>query len=248
MKSEKAKRFVQEEMLGLVDKRSHNPKQREIGFPEPVAKYILYLKYLYPPINYREIVRIIGNKFGYKTEHKKVKRFLDKNPITVQLELQLEQFYEFEDAYQARWTVVRMFYEGWDKKSIADLLKLSRSHVTALIQVFEKDNFAALEDKRARPENHPDNQMTLPFMDQVFQAQLKYPDAGSFRLHGILEQQLGEETPSQSTVGRAMAHNRLWRGAPHPLDQDADRVEWDMLRDLASVGQFISAANTYRKF
>lgn len=134
------------------------------------------------------------------------------------------------------------------KKSIADLLKLSRSHVTALIQVFEKDNFAALEDKRARPENHPDNQMTLPFMDQVFQAQLKYPDAGSFRLHGILEQQLGEETPSQSTVGRAMAHNRLWRGAPHPLDQDADRVEWDMLRDLASVGQFISAANTYRKF
>ena len=117
MKSEKAKRFVQEEMLGLVDKRSHNPKQREIGFPEPVAKYILYLKYLYPPINYREIVRIIGNKFGYKTEHKKVKRFLDKNPITVQLELQLEQFYEFEDAYQARWTVVRMFYEGWGKRA-----------------------------------------------------------------------------------------------------------------------------------
>jgi hypothetical protein len=58
-------------------------------------------------------------------------------------------------------------WEGWDKKSIAALLKLSRSHVTTLIQAFEKDNFAALEDKRTRPQNHPDNQMALPFMDQV---------------------------------------------------------------------------------
>jgi transposase InsO family protein len=36
-------------------------------------------------------------------------------------------------------------------------------------------------------------------------------------LQGILEQQLGEDTPSERTVGRAMAHNRLWRGAPDPL-------------------------------
>ena len=41
--SEKAKRFVQEGMLGLVDKRSHPSTKTEIGYPEPVAKYILYL-------------------------------------------------------------------------------------------------------------------------------------------------------------------------------------------------------------
>jgi len=91
-----------------------------------------------------------------------------------------------------------MYYEGWKKKSIAAVLKLSRQHVTTIIQAFEKDGFAALEDRRTRPANHPDNQMTLPFMDKVFQAQ---PDAGRFRIHGILEQESGEETPSDKTVG-----------------------------------------------
>ena len=110
-----------------------------------------------------------------------------------------------------------MFYEGWNKKSIANLLKLSRQHVTTIIQAFEEDGFAGLEDKRTRPVNHPENQMTLPFMEEVFRAQLEYPDAGRFRLHGVLEQKMGEETPSERTVGRAMAHNRFWRGAPDPL-------------------------------
>lgn len=99
-------------MLGLVDQRAAAAGEREIGFPDPIAKYILYLKHLYPPIHYREIVRIIGKKFGYETDHHKVKRFLDKNPVTVQLELELTHFHDFEDAYEARWTVVRMFYEG----------------------------------------------------------------------------------------------------------------------------------------
>lgn len=144
-----------------------------------------YLKRLYPPIHYREIVRIVGNKFGYKTNHGKVKRFLERHPVAVQLELELTHFHDFEDAFEARWTVVRMFYEGWNKKCIAGVLKLSRQHVATLIEAFEKDGFAALEDKRTRPENYPDNQMTLPFLDKVFKAQLEYPDAGRFRLHGM---------------------------------------------------------------
>jgi transposase InsO family protein len=222
---EKAKRFVREGMLGLADKRLAGDNEREIGYPEPVARYILYLKHLYPPIHYREIVRIIGTKFGYRTNHHKVKRFLERNPVTVQLELKLVHFHDFEDAYEARWTVVRMYYEGWNMKSIADLLKVSRKHVADLIQAFEEDDFAGLEDKRTRPVNHPDNQLTFPFMDRVFRAQLEYPDAGRFRLHGIIEHELGEETPSERTVGRAMAHNRFWRGAPHPLQTDEETAD-----------------------
>jgi hypothetical protein len=162
-------------------------------------------------------VRIIENKFGYQTDHHKMKRFLERHPVTAQMELKLVHFHEFEDAYAARWTVVRMFYEGWNVKSIANLLKVSRQHATELIQAFEKDGFAALEDKRTRPVNHPDNQLTLPFMEQVFQAQLDHPDAGRFRLHGVLEQEMRDDTPSERTVGRAMTHNRFWRGAPDPL-------------------------------
>ena len=95
---EKAKQFVIEGMLGLVDQRSTAGSNREEGFPEPIAKYILYLKHLYPPIHYHEIVRIIGNKFGYKTDHKKVQRFLKRHPIAVQLELDFTHFHDFEDA------------------------------------------------------------------------------------------------------------------------------------------------------
>ena len=224
--SEKAKRFVQSGMLGLIDRRSQPTTKKNAGFPEPVARYIFYLKQLYPPIRYREIARIINKKFGYPATHGKVKRFLDRNPVTVQLELKLVQFHEFSDAYAARWTVVRMFYEGWNKKSIAAVLKLSRTHVATLIEAFEQDGFDALEDKRTRPADHPDNQLTLPFMEAVFHVQLEYPDAGRFRVHGILEQKMGEDTPSERTVGRAMAHNRLWRGAPNPLkDAQADLKE-----------------------
>ena len=217
---EKAKQFAIEGMLGLVDQRSTANSNREEGFPEPIARHILYLKHVYPPIHHREIVRIIDRKFGHTTDHKKIQRFLERHPIPVQLELKLAHFHEFEDAYEARWTVVRMFYEGWNKKSIAAVLKIARSHVTALIQAFEQDGFEGLEDKRTRPANHPDNQLTLPFMDEVFRVQLAYPAAGRFRVHGILEQKMGDDTPSERTVGRVMAHNRFWRGAPHPLQAD----------------------------
>ena len=222
---EKAKQFAIEGKLGLVDQRSTADSNREEGFPEPIARHILYLKQVYPPIHYREIVRIIDRKFGHKTDHKKVQRFLERYLIPVQLELKLTHFHEFDDAYEARWAVVRMFYEGWNKKSIAAVLKIARSHVTALIQAFERDGFEGLEDKRTRPTNHPDNQLTLPFMDKVFHAQLAYPDAGRFRIHGILEQKMGDDLPSERTVGRAMAHNRFWRAAPHPLQADHETAK-----------------------
>lgn len=110
---EKAKQFVIEGILGLVDQRSIAASDKKVDYPDPIAKYILYLKHLYPPIHYREIVRITRKKFGHKTNHGKVKRFLERHPVPVQLELELTHFHEFEDAYEARWTVVRMFYEGW---------------------------------------------------------------------------------------------------------------------------------------
>lgn len=61
---EKAKQFVIEGILGLVDQRSIAASDKKVDYPDPIAKYILYLKHLYPPIHYREIVRITRKKFG----------------------------------------------------------------------------------------------------------------------------------------------------------------------------------------
>jgi len=226
--NEKARRFVTGGMLGLVDRRTQVDKSDASPYPEPVANYILYLKQLYPPIHYREIVRIIARKYGHKTTHPTVKRFLDRYPIPVQMELELKPFHQFEDAYQARWTVVRLFHEGWNKRSIAGLLKLSHQHVGRIIDAFAKDGFTALEDKRTRPANHPHNQLTLPFMEEVFAVQQEYPRAGRFRVHGILEQQQEEDIASERTVGRAMAYNRVLRGAPPaypPPEEESDEVK-----------------------
>lgn len=221
----KARRFAMEGMLGLVDHRLGTAGRQGHPYPEVVAAHILYLKQLYAPIHAREIVRIVQRKFGYTTNHHTVQHFLARFAIPVQLELNLLAFADFADAYQARWTVVRMWYEGWNKKSIAGCLQMARSHVYAIIAAFERDGFEGLEDQRTRPSPHPDDQLTLPFLKEVLDLQQEYPRAGRFRLHGLLEQHYGPDLPSESTVGRAMAINRRMHGAPGPWHSARDEQD-----------------------
>ena len=112
-----------------------------------------------------------------------------------------------------RWSVWRR-KDG--TKNIADCLKLSRSHVYTILEAFERDGFAGLEEQRTRPPQHPENQLSLPFLKEVLDLQQAYPRAGRFRLHGLLEQQRETPPPSERTVGRAMAINRQFHGAPGP--------------------------------
>lgn len=227
-----ARRFVQQGMLGLVDQRAGQAGRKEHEYPEAVAVHILYLKQLYPPLHYREIVRIVERKFGYKTNHVTVKNFLQHHPIPVQLELNFTNFHDFEDAYQARWMVVRMHAEGWNKKSIAGCLKLSRQYVHQIIGAFEQDGFAGLEDQRTRPVQHPANQLTLPLFKEVLDIQKEYPRAGRFRVHGLLERQYEAEErdkqpPSEATVGRVMALNRQYHGASDSWQSNKDQPKTD---------------------
>ena len=219
---DKARRFVLEGMLGLTDRRAEAAGRKGHSYPEAIAGYIVYLQQLYPPIHLREIARIVQRKFGYKTNHHTLKQFLEPYNTPIQLELGLTTFSTFADAYHARWTVVRMAYEGWNKKSIADCLKLSRTHVYTILEAFARDGFAGLEDQRTRPPQHPDNQLTLPLLKEIRDIQHAYPRAGRFRVHGFLEQQRAEPPPSERTVGRAMAINRQFHGAPGPWQSARD--------------------------
>src|SRR5262245_10354882 len=154
-------------MLGLVDQRLGNVGRQDHVYPEAIAAHILYVKQLYPPIHDREIVRIVQRQFGYKTNHHPVKHFLARFALPVQLERNLLAFAEFAEAYQARWTVVRMWYEGWNKQSIAGCLQMARSHGSAIMAAFERDGFEGLEDQRTRASPHPDDQLTLPLLKAV---------------------------------------------------------------------------------
>ncbi len=213
---EKSRRFVLEGMEGLRDRRTQARDLQEPVYPEAIAGYIVYLKQLYPPIHLREIARILQRKFGHTTNHHTLKRFLAPYETPMQLEFDLTTFSSYEDAYQARWRVVRMASEGWNKKSIADCLKLSRTHVYTILEAFEREGFEGLEDHRRRPPDHPGNQLSLPFFKALLDLQHEYPRAGRFRIHGLLDKQRQEPLPGERTVGRAMAINRQFHGAPGP--------------------------------
>jgi putative transposase len=219
---DKARRFVLDGMEGLRDRRMQARDPQDPVYPEAIAGYIVYLKQLYPPIHLREIERIVLRKFGYKTNHHTLKRFVAPYATPIQLELDLTPFSSYADAYQARWRVVRMAAEGWNKKSIADCLKLSRTHVYTILEAFARDGFEGLEDQRRRPPDHPANQLSLPFFKEVLDLQHEYPRAGRFRIHGLLEQQRQAPPPSERTVGRAMAINRQFHGAPGPWTSARD--------------------------
>lgn len=219
---DKARRFVLEGMEGLRERRTEARGPQAPVYPEAIAGYILYVKQLYPPIHLREIERIVLRTFGYKTNHHTLKRFLEPYDTPLQLALALPTFATFADAYQARWTVVRMAVEGWNNTSIAACLKLSRAHVYTILAAFECDGFAGLEDQRTRPPQHPENQLSLPLLKEVLDLQQAYPRAGRFRIHGLLTQQRDEPPPSERTVGRAMAINRQFHGAPGPWQSARD--------------------------
>jgi hypothetical protein len=59
---EKARRFVMEGMLGLVDQRAGHAGRKGHVYPEAVAAYMWYVKQLYPPIHACEIVRIVATE------------------------------------------------------------------------------------------------------------------------------------------------------------------------------------------
>jgi hypothetical protein len=114
---DKARRFVMEGRCGLVDQRAGQAGRTGQRYPAAIAGSILHVKQLYPPIHLGEIVRIVQRKCGYKTNHHTLKRFVARYEMPCQLDLDLPTFAAFADAYQARWTVVRMAYEGWEQKA-----------------------------------------------------------------------------------------------------------------------------------
>ena len=97
----------------------------------------------------------MARKCGYQTNPHPLKRFLKPYETPLQLDLDLTPFSSFGDAYQARWTVVRMAQEGWNKKRIADSLKRSCTPVYHILEAFDPHGFDGLQDHRTRPPHHP---------------------------------------------------------------------------------------------
>jgi transposase InsO family protein len=206
------RRFQQQGMLGLFPANLDViPEGRARRVPEAVVEEIARLKALYAGLHYREVARIVFYKVGYHVDDKTVKTLWQDSLPVAQGELPLRDYHSQPTPYHARVEVIKLYYQGWNKRSISRFLHISPSTVHLWITRFEAEHFAGLVDDSRAPKA-PARKVWLPLMLDVYHLQKRHPDAGEFRIWSLL----GNPAISARTVGRIMALNRqVYEDIPH---------------------------------
>jgi transposase len=203
--------FQTQGMLGLGGPETDvGPHDQPHRVPEAVRQEIARLKALYPGFHYRELARILLCTFGYRLHHRTVKHHWEQSPVTAPQQLELWPYHLPPDRVHARLQVVQLYYQGWNKHSISQVLRVSRPTVDRWIARFEADHMAGLQDKKPGPK--APRKQWLPVMVEVYHLQKRHPDAGEFRIWSLL----ARSDLSERTVGRIMALNKqLYDDIPH---------------------------------
>jgi len=134
----------------------------------------------------------------------------------------------FTDPVQFEYEVIRpivLFADNVAARS--EQTGLDRSTVGEKARRFIQKGMLGLEDQRTRPSDHPANQLTLPLMKEILDIQRDYPRAGKFRVRGLLGRRIDGERSNEAKVGRAMARNRRFHGAPLPWMSDKPPAKAD---------------------
>jgi transposase InsO family protein len=205
------RRFRQQGMLGLL------PEHTEIVTPsrgkvvsEKVLEELARLKALYDGFGYRELARILWHQTHERIDDKTVKKLWQQSPTPVPGELPLAAYHSHPHRYQGRLEVIKLYYQGWTKRSICDFLHVSRPTVDRWISRFEAEHFAGLMGFKPGPKSP--RKVWFPIMVDVYHLQKAHPDAGEFRIWSLL----AREDISVRTVGRVMALNRqVYDDIPH---------------------------------
>jgi transposase len=176
-------------------------------FDDEPGLEVLRLKTLYPPLHLRETANIIYATMGARIDYKTVQRILERHPIAQQPRLPLPKFHDYKDPYQARLEVIKLYYRGWNIRSISGFLGLSRKHIYTLLARFEEEQFAGLARRPHGPQHHH-RKLYLPLLKKIADLQREHPLIGRFHLWDWLLPE-DKATVSERTVGRAMAFNRF---------------------------------------
>src|SRR6266568_4998467 len=141
---------------------------------------------------------------------KTVKKLWQQSLTPVQGELPLHAYHSHPQRYQGRLEVIKLYYQGWTKRSICGFLNVSRPTVDRWLGRFEAEHFAGLVGFKPGPKSP--RKVWFPLMVDVYHLQKAHPDAGEFRIWSLLAQ----EDISVRTVGRVMALNRqVYDDIPH---------------------------------
>jgi transposase InsO family protein len=203
--------FQSQGMLGLAlnDHDGASPPQPH-RVPEAVRQEIARLKTLYTGLHYREVARILFCTFGYRLHHQTVKYHWDQSAVTPLPQMELWPYHRYADPIHARFRVVQLYYQGWNKQSISQFLRVSRPTVDRWIARFEAEHMAGLQEKKPGPKSPRKRWLTV--MVEVYHLQKRHPDAGEFRLWSLL----ARPDLSVRTIGRIMAVNKqVYADIPH---------------------------------
>jgi transposase InsO family protein len=213
------RRFRQQGMLGLFPEHTEIvTPSRGRAVPEVVVEELARLKALYDGFGYRELARIILHKTHERIDDKTVKQLWQQSPPPVQGELPLPTYHSHPQRYQGRLEVIKLYYQGWTKRSICGFLHVSRPTVDRWIGRFEAEHFAGLLGHKPGPQSP--RKVWFPIMVEVYHLQKAHPDAGEFRIWSLL----AREDISVRTVGRVMALNRqVYDDIPHQRKAEAKK-------------------------
>jgi putative transposase len=122
-------------------------KQDRHSLPPDIRQEIVDLHAQYPEFRPHELATICFVKFNRKPAPATIKLILASGPKPSTTERRYPRYAEIEDGAERRRTVIRLHTNGWNAKSIAGYLEVSRQTVHAILRRFAEEQFAGLSDK-----------------------------------------------------------------------------------------------------
>src|SRR5450755_1843269 len=123
------------------------PRQDKRSLPPDIRQEIVDLHTQDPAFHPHEIATICFVKFNRKPAPATIKLILASGPKPSTTERRYPRYAEIEEGAPRRRTVIRLHADGWNAKSIAGYLDVSRKTVHAILRRFAQEQFAGLEDK-----------------------------------------------------------------------------------------------------
>jgi transposase InsO family protein len=183
------------------------PERRRLDqrtLPPPIRQAIVDVHAEYPPLSLREIASICYARFGRRPSPRTIKLVLAAGPKPSSTARRYPRYADIPDPVQRRKTILKLHFEGWNKKSIAGYLDVSRQTIHTVLKRFAEEHFAGLPDKSSAPKD-PRRKVTLRAVYEVKKL-AENPELGAFRVSAALEQ-MGIKL-SRATCGRILAMNR----------------------------------------
>jgi putative transposase len=197
-------------MLSLFPTDATPQVENRRTLPLPMQQAIVDLRAQYSAFRPNELASICYAQFGRRPSPHTVKRVLAEGPSPSRTTRRIPRYHDIHDPAGRRFAIVRLHADGWNIKSIAAYLEISRTTVYDTLRRWVEEK--VLDDKSRAPHKRV-QKVDLRIMEAVRQLQAN-PELGEWRIHAALKQ-MGIHL-SARTCGRILALNRELYGLGKP--------------------------------